>query len=96
MTVRRGAETRTLRPVCGRSGVRRRLSIARQAGLDGESVLGAAVSSYLPTDGNFASPTFLFGEPEPGYSWVFPMGLDASNVGVFALSKSAASAFGPR
>ena len=91
VTVRRGTETRTLAPSAVILATGGGCRLARQVGLDGESRLGAAVSSYVPTDGNFASPTFLFGEPEPGYSWVFPMGSDASNVGVFALSKPAAS-----
>lgn len=92
LTVRRGVERLTLAPsavvLASGGGCR----IARRAGLDGEPVLGASVSSYLPTDGNLASPTFLFGEPSPGYVWVFPTGANASNAGVCALSKSAASA----
>ena len=59
LTIRRGADIHTLVPsavvLASGSGCR----IAREAGLDGEAVLGASVSSYLPTDGNLASPTFL-------------------------------------
>jgi menaquinone-9 beta-reductase len=91
LTVRREAETHTLAPsaviLATGSGCR----IARRAGLDGEPGLGAALSSYIPNDGDFQSPTFLFGQPSLGYSWVFPMGANASNAGVFALSKAAAS-----
>ena len=91
LTIRRGTDTHTLAPsavvLASGSGCR----IARKAGLDGEAVLGASVSSYLPTDGNLASPTFLFGEPSPGYAWVFPTGANSSNAGVCALSKSGAS-----
>ncbi len=91
LTIRRGAEKHNFAPsaVVLATGAGR--PIARQAGLDGEPGFGAALSSYLPTDGNFAYPTFLFGEPSPGYSWVFPMGANAANAGVFALSKAAAS-----
>jgi flavin-dependent dehydrogenase len=91
LTVRRGTEMHIFAPsavVLATGGGGR---IARRAGLDGKPGLGASLSSYIPTDGNFASPTFLFGEPEPGYSWVFPLGPHASNTGVFALSKAAAS-----
>ncbi len=92
LTIRRGADTQTLAPsaviLASGSGCR----IAREAGLDGDAALGASVSSYLPTDGKLASPTFLFGEPSPGYAWVFPTGGNASNAGVCALSKSSASA----
>jgi digeranylgeranylglycerophospholipid reductase len=91
LTIRRGTETHNLAPSAVILATGGGCRIARQAGLDGEPQPGASVSSYLPTDGNYASPTFLFGEPSPGYSWVFPMGADASNVGVFALSKAAAS-----
>jgi menaquinone-9 beta-reductase len=89
LTIRRGAETHILAPsavvLASGSGCR----FARQAALDGEAVLGASVSSYLPTDGDLASPTFLFGEPSPGYAWVFPMGANASNAGVCALLSGA-------
>ncbi len=92
LTIRRGADTLTLAPpavvLASGSGCR----VARQAGLDGEPVLGASISAYLPTDGNLAAPTFLFGEPSPGYAWVFPTGPKSSNAGVCALSKSGASA----
>ena len=92
LTIRRGGDTQTLAPsaviLASGSGCR----IARQAGLDGEPVFGASVSAYLPTDGNLASPTFLFGEPSPGYAWVFPTGPHASNAGVCAISKSGAAA----
>jgi flavin-dependent dehydrogenase len=92
LKIRRKAETLTLAPtavvLASGSGCR----VARLTGLDGEPVLGASVSSYIPTDGNVASPTFLFGEPEPGYAWVFPTGPNASNAGVCALSTSSASA----
>jgi geranylgeranyl reductase family protein len=91
LTIRRGDETRTLTPSAVVLATGGGCRIARQAGLDGEPGLGAAVSSYIPTDANFAYPTFLFGESEPGYSWVFPMDENASNAGVFALSKAAAS-----
>jgi flavin-dependent dehydrogenase len=91
LTVRRGAETHKLTPsaVVLASGAGCR--IARLAGLDGEPRVGAAVSAYLPTDKGFATPTFLFGDPDPGYAWVFPMDGTTSNAGVFALSKTAAS-----
>ena len=92
LTIRRGTEAHTLAPSAVVLATGGGCRIASRAGLDGEPGLGAAVSSYLPTDGNFASPTFLFGEPSPSYSWVFPMGANASNVGVFALSKAAAAA----
>jgi menaquinone-9 beta-reductase len=62
--------------------------IAREAGLDGEPVFGASISSYLPTDGNLPAPTFLFGNPSPGYAWIFPSGGNSSNAGVCALAKS--------
>jgi len=92
LTIRCGADRLTLAPsavvLASGSGCR----VARQAGLDGEPVLGASISAYLPTDGNLAAPTFLFGEPSPGYAWVFPTGPKSSNAGVCALSKSGASA----
>jgi geranylgeranyl reductase family protein len=92
LSIRRGVDRLTLAPsaviLASGSGCR----VARQAGLDGEPVLGASISSYIPTDGNLASPTFLFGEPSPGYAWVFPMGANSSNAGVCAVSKSGASA----
>ena len=96
LTIRRGADTHTLAPSAVILATGGGCRIARQAGLDGDPGLGASLSSYIPTDGNFASPTFLFGEPSPGYSWVFPMGANASNAGVFALSKPQHRRFGPR
>ncbi len=92
LTIRRGAETHNLAPTAVVLATGGGCRIARRAGLDGEPGFGASISSYLPTDGNLTSPTFLFGEPSPGYSWVFPMGANASNAGVFALSKAAGSA----
>jgi flavin-dependent dehydrogenase len=91
LTIRRGTETHNLAPSAVILATGGGCRIARRTALDGEPGLGASLSSYIPTDGNFASPTFLFGEPSPGYSWVFPMGANASNAGVFALSKAAAS-----
>lgn len=94
LTVRRGAETITLSPSAVVLATGAGCRLARLAGLDGEPGFGAAVSAYVPADGafgNFAAPTFLFGDPDPGYAWVFPMGANASNAGVFALSKAAAS-----
>jgi flavin-dependent dehydrogenase len=92
LTIRCGADRLTVAPsavvLASGSGCR----VARQAGLDGEPVLGASISAYLPTDGSLAAPTFLFGEPSPGYAWVFPTGPKSSNAGVCALSKSGASA----
>ncbi len=92
LTVQRGAARHTLAPsavvLASGSGCR----VARQAGLDGEPVLGASISAYLPTDGDLAAPAFLFGEPSPGYAWVFPTGPKSSNAGVCALSKSGTSA----
>jgi menaquinone-9 beta-reductase len=92
LTVRRGTETHDLAPSAVVLATGGGCGIARRAGLDGAPGAGAALSAYLPTDGNYESPTFLFGEPSPGYSWVFPMGGNMSNAGVFALSKAAASA----
>jgi flavin-dependent dehydrogenase len=91
LTIRRGAKTLNLAPAAVVLATGGGCRIARRARLDGEPGLGASISCYLPTDGNFPSPTFLFGQPSPGYSWVFPIGVDASNVGVFALSKAATS-----
>jgi digeranylgeranylglycerophospholipid reductase len=91
LTVHRGADVLSFAPsaviLSSGSGCR----IARLCGLDGEPVLAASMSSYASTDGHFAFPTFLFGDPSPGYAWVFAMGANASNVGVCALSKIAAS-----
>jgi flavin-dependent dehydrogenase len=91
LTIRRGAETLTLTPRTVVLATGGGCGIARRTGLDGDPGRGAALSAYLPTSGNYISPTFLFGEPSPGYSWIFPMGVNASNAGVFALSKRAAS-----
>ncbi len=91
LTVRRGANTLSFGPSAVVLATGSACRIARASGLDGAPVLGASVSSYARTDANFASPAFLFGEPSPGYAWVFPMGANASNAGVCALSKSAAS-----
>jgi len=92
MTIRQGAASRTLAAsaviLASGSGCR----IARGAGLDGEMLLGASISSYLPTDGGQSAPTFLFGDPSPGYAWIFPAGANASNAGVCALAKSSAPA----
>jgi menaquinone-9 beta-reductase len=92
LTIRGGGDTQTLAPSAVVLASGSGCHIAREAGLDGEPVLGAAVSAYLPTDGNVASPTLLFGEPSPGYAWVFPTGPRASNAGVCAASKSSAAA----
>ena len=60
LTIRRGAGSHTFAPsavvLASGSGCR----IARKAGLDGEPVIGASISSYLPTDGNLTSPLFSF------------------------------------
>jgi menaquinone-9 beta-reductase len=91
VTIRRGEDTRTLTPsavvLASGSGCR----IARRAELDGQAELGASVSAYLPTDGNIGSPRLLFGDPSPGYGWVFPMGANASNAGVCALLSEASA-----
>ena len=92
LAIRHGAETHAIAPSSVILATGGGCRIAHRARLDGEPGLGASLSSYIPTDGVFASPTFLFGEPEPGYSWVFPMGANASNAGVFSLSKPAAAA----
>ena len=91
LTVRRGTEMHIFAPSAVVLATGGGCRIARRAGLDGKPGLGASLSSYIPTDGNFAAPTFLFGEPSPGYSWVFPIGTNASNAGVFALTKPAAA-----
>jgi flavin-dependent dehydrogenase len=91
LTIQRGAETHKLTPSAVILATGGGCRMARQAGLTGEPGLGASLSSYIPTGGKFASPTFLFGQPSLGYSWVFPMGANASNAGVFAISKVAAS-----
>ena len=91
LTVRRGAEAHTLAPsaviLASGSGCR----IAREAGLDGKPVFGASISSYLSTRGGLPAPGFLFGQPSPGYAWIFPDGAHTSNAGVCALAPSAAS-----
>ncbi len=91
LTIRRGAHSRTLAPaaVVLASGSGCRLS--REAGLDGEPAFGASISSYLPTDGGMPAPAFLFGDPSPGYGWIFPTGAKSSNAGVCALAESGAS-----
>ena len=93
LTIGQGADLHTLTPsaviLASGSGCR----IARVlSGLDGAPSLGTAISAYLPTDGNFADPVFLFGDPSPGYVWIFPTGASSSNVGVCALSRSATPA----
>jgi len=92
LTIKQGDDSYTVTPsavvLASGSGCR----IAREAGLDGETVLGASISSYLPTDGNLPAPTFLFGDPSPGYAWIFPSGANSSNAGICALAKSGASA----
>lgn len=92
LTIGQGADLHTLTPsaviLASGSGCR----IARALGLDGAPSLGTAISAYLPTDGNFADPAFLFGDPSPGYVWIFPTGASSSNVGVCALSRSATPA----
>jgi menaquinone-9 beta-reductase len=92
LTIRRGGDTQTLAPSAVILASGSGCHIAREAGLDGEPVLGAAVSTYLPADGNLALPTLLFGEPSPGYAWVFPTGPRSSNAGVCVASKSGAAA----
>lgn len=91
-TIGQGADLHTLTPsaviLASGSGCR----IARALGLDAAPSLGTAISAYLPTDGNFADPAFLFGDPSPGYVWIFPSGASSSNVGVCALSRSATPA----
>ena len=91
VTIKQGGETRTLAPsaviLASGSGCR----IARDARLDGEPILGASVSAYIPTDGGFDCPILLFGDPTPGYAWVFPTGARASNAGVCAIAKSGAA-----
>jgi menaquinone-9 beta-reductase len=90
LTIRQGSDLHTLAPLAvilaSGSGCR----IARALGLDGEPLLGTAVSTYLSTDENLLAPAFLFGDPLPGYNWIFPTGASSSNVGVCALSRSAA------
>jgi flavin-dependent dehydrogenase len=92
LTIKQGGDSYTVTPsaviLASGSGCR----IAREVGLDGEPVLGASISSYLPTDGNLPAPTFLFGDPSPGYAWIFPSGVNASNVGICALAKSGSPA----
>ena len=91
LTVKSGGEVYALAPLAvilaSGSGCR----LAREARLDGNPVFGASVSSYLQTDAGLPAPAFLFGDPAPGYSWIFPDGDGASNVGVCALGASAAS-----
>jgi flavin-dependent dehydrogenase len=91
LTVRRGAEAHTLAPsaviLASGSGCR----IAREAGLDGKPVFGASISSYISTRGGLPAPGFLFGQPSPGYAWIFPDGARTSNAGVCALAPSATS-----
>jgi len=92
LIVREGGGSYTLTPSAVVLASGSGCHIAREAGLDGEAVLGASISSYLPTDGNLPAPAFLFGDPSPGYAWIFPMGANSSNAGVCALAKSGASA----
>jgi menaquinone-9 beta-reductase len=91
LTIRRGESADIVSPaaviLASGSGCR----LARAAELDGEPVLGASISSYLPSDGDLAAPAFLFGEPSPGYAWIFPTGPKSSNAGICALAKSSAS-----
>jgi menaquinone-9 beta-reductase len=91
LTVRCGAEAHTLAPsaviLASGSGCR----IAREAGLDGKPVFGASISSYISTQGGLPAPGFLFGQPSPGYAWIFPNGAHTSNAGICALALSAAS-----
>jgi flavin-dependent dehydrogenase len=92
LTIRQGMNSRTLTPsavvLASGSGCR----IARVAGLDGEPTLGASISSYLRADENIPVPAFLFGDPSPGYAWIFPHVANSLNVGVCALAPSATSA----
>jgi flavin-dependent dehydrogenase len=92
LTIRQGVDSHTVTPsgvvLASGSGCR----IAHEAGVDGERVLGASISSYLPTDGNLPAPTFIFGNPSPGYAWIFPTGANLSNAGICALAKSSTSA----
>ena len=91
LVLRQEGVTSTLRPsaVVLASGSGCRLS--RAAGLDGEPEFGASVSAYVPVEAPVPAPAFLFGEPAPGYAWVFPAGERLSNVGVCGLTKPAAS-----
>jgi hypothetical protein len=52
LTVRRGAEARTLSPSAVVLATGAGCRVARSAGLHGEPRLGAAVSAYSPTDGD--------------------------------------------
>ncbi len=92
LTIKQGIDLRTLTPsgviVASGSGCR----IAREVGLDGEPAFGVSISSYLSTNGNLPAPAFLFGDPSPGYAWIFPHSANLSNVGVCALAPSATSA----
>jgi flavin-dependent dehydrogenase len=92
LTIRRGGDTHTLAPSAVILASGSGCHLARQAGVDGEPILGASISTYLRTERKVASPTFMFGEPSPGYAWVFPTGTPVSNAGVCALSKSSALA----
>jgi menaquinone-9 beta-reductase len=96
LTIEQGEDLHTLAPsaviLASGSGCR----IARAAGLDGQPSLGTAISTCLRTDGNLSAPAFLFGDPSPGYVWIFPSGTSSSNVGVCALSRSATPALRPQ
>ena len=96
LAIRRGDDTQTLAASAVILASGSGCHIAREAGLDGDPELGASVSAYLPIDGNLDFPTFLFGEPSPGYAWVFPLGPRGSNVGVCAVSRPSASAIRAR
>ena len=92
LTIRRGEDTLTLTPSPPWSWPLVAAVVSRAAeDSTARAELGASVSAYLPTDGNIGSPRLVFGDPSPGYGWVFPMGANASNAGVCALLSEASA-----